>query len=96
MPDGDERAQHYDDAHGGARAAAAAVRTLLPATDHLRILDLAVGPATVAAELPGTVLGLAISAAMLRRASSVCRVGSCAPMPPRHCPSVLPAWTWSR
>ncbi|MBA2470819.1 MAG: SAM-dependent methyltransferase [Pseudonocardiales bacterium] len=71
MPDEDERAQHYDDAHGGlprARAAADALRTLLPATDHLRILDLAVGPATVAAELPGTVLGLDISAAMLRRA----------------------------
>jgi ubiquinone/menaquinone biosynthesis C-methylase UbiE len=71
MPDEDERAQRYDDAHGGlprARAAADAVRTLLPAPDHLRILDLGVGPATVAAELPGTVLGLDISTAMLRRA----------------------------
>jgi SAM-dependent methyltransferase len=77
MPDGDERAQDYDDAHGGllrARAAADALRTLLPAADHLRILDLGVGPATVAAELPGTVLGLDISAAMLRRAA-VCLPG---------------------
>lgn len=72
MPDEDELVRRYDDLHGGvarARAAAEAIRRLLPEADHLRILDLAVGPATVAAELPGTVLGLDISVAMLRRAA---------------------------
>lgn len=68
MLDEDELVQRYDDIHGGlprVRAAAEAIQNLLPATDRLRVLDLAVGPATVAAQLPGTV-GLDLSAAMLR------------------------------